>query len=146
MSATNQFEDDLLDLLLTNVAAPNIGDAGGLLPSAAAGSVQISLHTAALADTDTLTTANEVAYTNYARQTVARSVAGWTVAAGIVDNDSAIVFPQCGATGATVTDFGMTMMATGNYLGIFGVLTSSLAISNGVTPSFAAGALDITIN
>lgn len=146
MSATNQFEDDLLDLIFTNVEAPNVGDATGLENSATAGSAQISLHTATLADTTTATTTSETAYTNYARQTVARSTSGWTVASGTVDNDSAISFPQCGATGATVTDFGITLRATGDYLQIFGALTSSLAVSNGTTPEFAAGALDISLD
>jgi hypothetical protein len=75
MSATNQFEDDLLDLLFTNVTAPNIGDATGIA-GGTAGSIQVSLHTATLSDTDTLSTASEAAYTSYARETVARSVAG----------------------------------------------------------------------
>ena len=34
--ATDLFEDDLLDLIFTNIAAPNVGDAGGLQPSVAA--------------------------------------------------------------------------------------------------------------
>ena len=92
--ATNLFEDDLLDLIFTNVAAPNVGDAGGLLPSVGAGSWHISLHTGDLiTDASTLQTDNEAAYTAYARQAVVRSVAGWTVASGVVDNDAAITFP-----------------------------------------------------
>jgi len=148
MSLTNQAELDLLDLYFTNVAAPNIGDVGGLQPSTGATSVQVSLHTAALADTDTLSTANETAYTNYARQTVARGIAGWTVAGATAtcDNDAVITFPTCGATGATLTDFGLTMMSTGNYLQLYGALTSNLVVSNGITPEFAAQALAITLD
>ena len=146
MTATNQFEDDLLDLIFTNVEAPNVGDVTGLENSTTAGSVQVSLHTATLADTTTATTTSEAAYTSYARQTVARSVAGWTVASGTVDNDSAITFPQATGGSETETDFGLTLMATGDYLQIFGALTSSLAVSNGITPEFAAGALDISLN
>ena len=146
MTATDQFEDDLLDLIFTNVDAPNIGDAAGLQNSAAAGSIQVSLHTATLSDTDTLTTASEAAYTSYARETVARSLAGWTVASGTVDNDSAITFTTATGGSETETDFGLTLQATGDYLQIFGALTSSLAVSNGITPEFAAGALDISVN
>lgn len=146
MTATNQFEDDLLDLIFTNVDAPNVGDAGGLQNSVAAGSAQISLHTATLADTTTAATTSEAAYTSYARQTVARSTSGWTVASGTVDNDAAITFPEATGGSETETDFGICLLATGNYLQIFGALTSSLAVSSGVQPEFAAGALDISIN
>jgi len=146
MTATDQFEDDLLDLIFTNVDAPNIGDAAGLQNSAAPGSAQISLHTGTLLDTHTLTTQTEAAYTSYARETVARSAAGWTVAAGTVDNDAAITFTTATGGSETETDFGITLQATGDYLQIFGALTSSLAVSNGITPEFAIGDLDISIN
>ena len=33
MPVTDQLEDDLLDLMFTNVAAPNWGDAPGLQPA-----------------------------------------------------------------------------------------------------------------
>lgn len=146
MTATNQFEDDLLDLIFTNVDAPNIGDGPGLQNSAAAGSAQISLHTTTLTDTDTATTSGEAAYTSYARQTVARTTGGWTVAAGLVDNDAAITFPQATGGSETETDFGITLLATGDFLQIFGALSSSLAVSNGITPEFAAGDLDISLD
>lgn len=147
MSATDFFEDDLLDLIFTNVAAPNVGDAGGLLPSVAPNSFHISLHTALLLDTHTLQTQFEAAYSGpYARVAVARSVAGWTVASGTVDNDSAITYVTS-TSSETETDFGIGFVASGaGNLQIFGVLSSSLAVSNGVTPEFAAGALDISIN
>lgn len=145
MTATNQFEDDLLDLIFTNVTAPNIGDATGIA-GGTAGSIQVSLHTATLSDTDTLSTASEAAYTSYARETVARSAAGWTVTAGTVDNDAAITFTTATGGSETETDFGLTLATTGNYLQIFGALTASLAVSNGITPEFAIGDLDISIN
>ena len=148
MSATNQFELDLLDLLFTNVTAPNIGDGTGIA-GGTAGSIQVSLHTAAMAETDTLSTANEAAYTGYGRELVARSAAGWTVASpggvGTVDNDALITFGTA-TTSETETDFGLTLMSTGNFLQIFGALTSSLAVSNGVTPEFAIQALAITLD
>ena len=93
MSAQDFFEDDLLDLIFTNVAAPNVGDAGGLQPSVGAGSFFTSLHTALPAESVSDQTNLEATYTPYARIGVARSLAGWTVAAGVVDNDAAITFP-----------------------------------------------------
>lgn len=148
MSATNQFELDVLELLFTNVTAPNIGDGTGIA-GGTAGSIQVSLHTAALADTDTLTTASEAAYTGYGRETVARSGAGWTVASpggvGTVDNDALITFGTS-TTSETETDFGLTMQTAGNFLQIYGALTASLAVSNGVTPEFAIQALAVTLD
>jgi hypothetical protein len=148
MSATDQFENDLLDLIFTNVDAPNIGDAAGLQNSAAPGSAQISLHTdaGAVNDTHTLTTQFEAAYTSYARQTVARSVAGWTVASGLVDNDAAITFPQSGSGPETENQFGITLQATGDFLQIYGAITTPLVVNNGITPEFAIGDLDISID
>ena len=146
MPATDLFEDDLLDLIFTNVDAPNVGDAAGLQNSATAGSFYISLHTGTLNDTHTAQTQSEAAYTSYARQAVARSTAGWTVASGTVDNDSAITFPAATGGSETETDFGIgsATSGTGN-LQLYGALTSSLAVSSGITPEFAAGALDISV-
>ena len=146
MPATDLFEDDLLDLIFTNVDAPNVGDAAGLQNSATAGSLYISLHTATLADTHTAQTQDEAAYTSYARVAVARSVAGWTVAAGTVDNDAAITFPKATGGSETETDFGIGSDASGaGNLQIYGALTASLAVSNNITPEYAAGALDISV-
>lgn len=148
MSATNQFEDDILDLIFTNVAAPNIGTAGGLQPSTTAGSFYISLHTSnLLADTSTAQNQNEAAYTNYARQAVARSVAGWTVSAGSVSNDAAISFPTSGSGPETETDVGIGFNSTGaGYLQIYASLDADLVVNNGVTPEFAATALAISLD
>ena len=147
MTATNQLEDDLLDLLFTNVDCPNWGDAPGLQNSATEGSVYISLHTGTLNDTHTDQTQSEAAYTSYARVAVARNVSAWTVASGTVDNDSAISFPAATGGSETETDFGIGSSLSGaGYLQIFGALTSSLAVSSGITPEFAVGDFDISIN
>lgn len=146
MTATTLFRDDVLDLMFTNVAAPNVGDAGGLQPSSVAGSFQVSLHTASLLISHTLQTQFECAYTSYARVAIARSVAGWTVAAGVADNDAAVSFPQATGGSETALDFALGFAASGGgVLQLFGTLTSSLAISSGITPEFAAGALDISV-
>jgi hypothetical protein len=148
MSATNLFEDDLLDLIFTNVDCPNVGDAAGLQNSAGAGSWHISLHTGnAISDTDTLQTASEAAYTNYARQAVARSVAGWTVASGNVDNDAAISFPQSASGPETETDVGLGFAISGaGVLQIWSSLVADLVVNSGITPEFAIGALDISLD
>ena len=146
MSATNSFETALLGLIVTNVDAANVGDAAGLQNSAAAGVFWIGLHTADPGEAGDQTT-NETAYTNYARQDEARDVAQWTVTNNTADNDNAIPFPACGVTGATLTHFGLgSANAAAGNLFLYGALTASLIVSSGVTPSFAAGALDITLD
>lgn len=148
MSATNLFEDDLLDLLFTNVAAPNVGDAAGLLPSAAANNFHISLHTGnTVSDTSTLQTDAEAAYTGYNRIAVARAVAGWTVASGTVTNDAAITFPISTSGPETETDVGIGFASSGaGILQIFSTLDADLVVNNGVTPEFAISALAISLD
>jgi hypothetical protein len=144
MSATDAFETGIMTLVFQNAAYANVGDASGLQPSATAGSFYISLHTADPGETGDQTT-SESAYTNYARVAVARSAAAWSHAAGVTDNDSAITFPACGVTGSTVTHFGIGSATSGAGNRFFNG-TSSLSVSSGVTPSFAAGALDVTVD
>lgn len=144
MSATNAFEDKILSLYLTNTDAANIGDATGLRGSTTAGSLYVSLHTADPGETGDQTT-SESAYTNYARVAVARSTAGWTVTSGTGDNDSVITFPLCGATGSTITHFALGSAASGaGSRDMNGA--ASLSVSSGITPQFAAGALDVSLD
>jgi len=63
------------------------------------------------------------------------------------DNDNAIGYPTCGASGATLTHFGLgSANAAAGNLFLSGALTASLIVSSGVTPSFSAGSLDITLD
>ena len=149
MSAQDGFEDDLLELILTNAAAPNVGDAGGLQPSAGAGSWHVSLLTAAPAESVADQTTNEPSFTPYARQAVARSGSGWTVASGVGDNDSAISFDEVTTGSGTITNFGLGFASTSTGdLKMVGALTSpsSLAVSAGIAPEFAAGDLDVSLD
>ena len=147
MSAQDFWEDDLLDLILTNQAAPNVGDAAGLQPSAGAGNFHTSLLTSLPAESVSDQTVNEATYVPYARVAIPRSLAGWTVAAGVGDNDSPVTFPQATSGSDTVTHFGLGFAATGvGFLNMVGVLASALAISVGITPEFAAGDLDVSMD
>ena len=144
MSATNVFENGLLSLIFENANYANVGDVTGLRGSSTAGVFWISLHTADPGETGTQTT-SETAYTSYARVSVARSTAGWSVASGVADNDAAITFAQCGVTGATITNVGIGSDTSGAG-NLFLKGTASLVVSTGVTPQFAAGALDISLD
>lgn len=146
MSMTNAAEAALLDLIFLNTDWANIGDAGGLQNSATAGSFYISLHTANPDETGDQTT-NEIAYTSYARVAVARSAGGWTRSVSTVSNTALVQFPQCTGSNGTATHFGIgtDLSGAGNLI-LKGALTSSLAISTGIQPQFAAGALTATLD
>lgn len=146
MSMTNAAEAALLDLIFLNTDWANIGDAGGLQNSATAGSFYISLHTSDPGEAGDQTT-NEIAYTSYARVAVARSAGGWTRSVSTVSNTALVQFPQCTGGSGTATHFGIGTDATlaGNLI-LKGALTSSLAISTGIQPQFAAGALTATLD
>lgn len=146
MSATNVFENGLLSLILENANYANVGDATGLRGSSTAGVFYVSLHTANPNETGSQTT-SEAAYGSYARQSVARSTAGWTVASGTGDNDSAINFPAATSGSETESHFGLGSDVSGaGNLFLWGALGATLAVSSGITPSFAAGALDVTLD
>lgn len=146
MSATNVFENGLLSLIFENANYANVGDATGLRGSSTAGSFYISLHTANPNETGDQTT-SEAAYTDYARVSVARSTSGWSVSSGVADNDAAIDFPAASGGSESETHFGIgsDSSGTGNLF-LYGALSASLSVSSGITPSFAAGALDITLD
>lgn len=146
MSLTNAAETALLTLLFNNTDWANIGDAAGLQNSATAGSFYVSLHTADPTETGTQTS-SEANYTGYARVAVARSGAGWTVSGNNVSNAAAVTFGACTAGSSSVTHFGIgtDLSGTGNLI-LKGALTATLAVSAGITPSFAIGELDVNLD
>lgn len=147
MSKSNTLESDLLKLIFQNVAATLIGDAAGLLGSAGAGSLYVSLHTADPGEAGDQTT-NEATYTNYVRVAVVRSSGGWTVSGTAptqVANAAAINFAQSGGVANTITHFGVGTASSGaGKLLYSGALTASLIVNSGITPSFAIGGLVCT--
>lgn len=146
MSATNAFETALLNLIFVNIDLANVGDAAGLQNSATAGNFYISLHTADPGETGTQTT-SEATYTSYARVAVARTSGGWTVSGNNASNTAAVTFPTATGGTNTITHFGIgsDSSSTGNLF-FKGALSSSLAVSSGITPVFAIGDLDINLD
>jgi hypothetical protein len=144
MSKSNAAETALLALLFNNTDFALIGDAGGLQNSAAAGSFYVTLHTADPSEAGDQTT-NEATFTNYDRVAVARSGAGWTVSGNSATNAAQITFPQCGASGNTITHVGIGTSAAGAGVLLYsGALNSSLAVALNITPLFAASGLTVT--
>lgn len=131
-----------LALFYNGTAVANVADNAASSPMA---NVHVSLHTGALIGGSTQAT-NETAYTNYARQPVARTSGGWSVpSGGATSNVAAIEFPQCGVTGSTIThaSTGKDLSGAGIYWHS-GALNSAIAVANNIQPRFSAGAMTIT--
>lgn len=116
----------------------------------------VGLLTAAPSDS---TAGTEVTGGNYARVTVACSLANWagtqsagsTVASsgtgGTTSNNGAVTFGAPSANWGVVTHFGIYDASSAGNLLIYGTLTASKTINNGdAAPSFAAAALTFTID
>jgi hypothetical protein len=139
-------EANLILLIFNNTNWANVGDATGLRGSSTAGSLYVGLSTGTLSDTSSQTT-TQAAYGSYSRVAVARSGSGWTCSANQASNAAAVTFPAAASGSETETDF-CVGLASGTGAGdiiFWGALTASLAVSTGITPSFAIGALVCTI-
>jgi len=134
MSKSNVFENDFLKLVFNNVAIAGVGDAGGLLASAAPGSLYVSLHSADPGEAGDQST-NEITYGAYARVAVARVAGAWTITGNSVSPTNHIEFPQCTSGTATVTHVGIGTSASGaGKLLYSGSLSPSINISTGIIP------------
>jgi len=107
----------------------------------------VGLLTAATApDAGTVT---EVSGGSYARVAVNPLDANWAAPSagnGTTSNVAAITFPAATADWGLVTNFGIFDASTAGNLLIHGVVSPTRNITNGSTPSFAAGALTIQID
>ena len=139
MSKSNVFETAFLTLVVNNTAITLIGDAAGLLPSAAAGSLYMSLHTADPGEAGDQTT-SEIAYTSYARVAIARTTGGFTVSGNAFSLAANCTFPAgTGGTG-TAAFWGLGTSSTGvGKLLWKGAISPSIVCGNGVTPQLTAG-------
>lgn len=138
MPKSTTTSNNLLKLLFNATAWANLADNAATAPAT---NLYLSLHTADPGVGNSQLT-NETAYTNYVRVAVARTSGGWTVSTNTATNAALIQFAQCGASGATLTHIaiGTASSGAGNVL-YAGALNSSLTISNGIQPQFAASAL-----
>jgi len=136
MSIGNTTENDICELLFKATA----------LSWAANANLFVSLHTADPGESGSQTT-SEATYTSYARVTVARSGAGWTVTANQAVNAALVQFPQCSGGSNTITHaaIGTAVSGAGQII-VSGALSSPLAVSSGIQPQFAASALAFTLD
>lgn len=134
--------NSIINLMYRATAWANVADNAASSPLT---NTYVALHTAIPTAATNSQAENETSYTNYARQAVARST-GWDAASGgATANAATISFPQCGVTGATITYASVgTTVSGATPVWHYGALNSSILVSNGITPQFAAGALTIT--
>lgn len=140
LTASNALETDIMELLFNATALADLAENDTTSPAT---NLYVSLHTADPGEAGNQTT-SEATYTSYARVAVARTSGGWTVSGSNTSNTAAITFPAATGGSNTITYFGIGTGSTGTgYLMFSGALSASLAVSSGITPSFAIGALDI---
>lgn len=141
MSKGNTFENDLMKLIFNGTAIANIADNAASSPLT---NLYVSLHTADPGEGGDQTS-SEATYTSYARVAVSRDSGGWTVTANEAENAALVQFPQCtgGSNTITYVGVGTASSSTGKLL-YSGALSSSLSVSSGIQPQFAAGALTVS--
>jgi hypothetical protein len=130
LSASNALENAILLLLFNTTTIANLADDTAASPAA---TLTVSLHTGDPGEAGDMTT-SEADYTSYARVTVARSGAGWTVSSNAVSPAAQIDFPACGGGTNTITHFGVGTGVSDNLL-FSGTVTPNISVSTGVTPS-----------
>ena len=141
MSATNAVETAILNLIFAAQAWANMADNAASSPYT---TYYVSLHTGDPGDTGNQST-SEAAYTGYARVSIDRNGTDWTVSGNSASNASTLSFAKATAGTETITHVGLGTASSGTgALLLSNPLSSSLAISPGVTPLFEAGGLEFT--
>lgn len=103
----------------------------------------VALCTAAPNDASTGSTITEADYTGYAR--VSTAGGDWNASSGgTADNANAITFGACTAGSNTITHYAIVDASSAGNVLTYGALDASLAVSAGITPAFAAGAISVT--
>lgn len=125
------FSNQLLKLIFQATAIANVADNAASSPLT---NLYVSLHTA-----DPTSSGNqgssEATYTGYARVSVARSSAGFTVTGNSVSPASTISFPAATGGTNTITNFGIGTASSGaGELLYSGTVTPNISVANGVTP------------
>jgi hypothetical protein len=136
MGKSTTFSNDLLKLIYNATAIANLADNAASAPLT---NIYVALHTADPGAGGNQST-NEVSYTNYARQAVARSVAGWTVTNNNVSPAANIVFPQSSAGTPTATHFSTGVAISGaTKIHHSGTVTPNIVVSTSVVQTLTTG-------
>lgn len=132
MSLGDTFENDLLKLILQGIAIANLADNAAATPL---GSLYIALHTADPGEAGVQTT-NEISYTGYVRQAVARSALGWSVVGSSASPLANIVFGAMTAgSGGIVTHVSVgTAFAGAGKILVSGAVSPTIPVAIPVVP------------
>ena len=143
MPKSTTFSNDFVGLVFNATAIANIADNAASSPLT---NLYVSLHTADPGVGGSQLT-SETSYTNYVRVAVPRAtVTGWVAPSGGATSNAVLVqFAQCGASGATITYVAIGTASSGAGKVLYaGALSASRAVSSGIQPQFAIGALTVT--
>ncbi len=133
--------NNILALIYNATPWANIADNASSSPIA---TIYMALATASYTGASNAS-ANETAYTNYVRQSVARTTSGWTApASGSTSNAAAFEYPQCGVTGSIITSAATCKTTGASEIFHYGDLNSPIAVSNQIQPRFPIGSVTIT--
>jgi len=131
MSKSSQLENDILLLLFNATTIANLADDTVTSPLA---NLYVALHTSDPGDAGDQTT-NEIAYAGYARATVARTSAGWTVTTGPVNPAADIDFAAGTGGSGTATHFSVGTLVSGAGIILYhGTVTPNIVTGDGITP------------
>lgn len=127
---SDAFENDLLRLIFNGTAVANIADNAATGPLT---TLTVALHTADPGEAGNQST-NEATYTGYARQSVARTTAGWVVTANSVSPAANISFPVATAGTNTITHFSVAVGSGASKILYSGTVSPSINVTTGVQP------------
>lgn len=126
---------NFLKLLLQAVPWANVADNAAGAPIT---NTYASLHSADPANGNQ--SANELAYTGYARQAIARTAGGWNVASNAANPVANIVFPQSSGGTPTATHWGIGKTVSGaTDLWFSGTVTPNIVVSTTQTQTITNG-------
>lgn len=131
MGKSSTFDNDLIKLIFNATAIANIADNAASSPLT---NLFVALHTADPGVGGTQTT-NEIAYTSYARATVARTSGGFTCTGAVVTPTATISFPAGTGGSGTATFFSIGVAVSGSSKILYsGAINPTIVCGNGVTP------------
>jgi hypothetical protein len=131
MAKGSTFDNDLLKLIFNATAIANIGDNAASSPLT---NLSVALHTADPTASGNQSS-NEIAYTSYARVSVARTSGGWTVTGSSVSPAANISFPAGTGGSGTATHFSVGPTGGGATKILYsGAITPNIVCGNGITP------------
>jgi hypothetical protein len=131
MSASDAFEQALALLYFEATNWANVADNAASAPLT---NIENSLHTADPTDSGDQTS-NEIAYTSYAREPVARTSGGWDTTGGVSTLAANLDFDAGTGGSGTATHWGLGTANSGSgVLHLSGTITPNIVCGDGVTP------------